>query len=73
MAFEILLEPLDGVQRGTVGRQPDEDDVLGPLHTLGHVRWGLTQEDKVETLGIMLGPFVQKLPNTMRRQAGTQE
>jgi hypothetical protein len=69
-AFEILPEPLDRMQCGAIGRQPDEDDVLGPLDALGDMRRGLVQQDDVETLRIMLGKFVQKKGKAGGIQAG---
>ena len=58
--FQVLPEPLDGVQLRAIRGQPHEDDVLRYRHALGHVCRGLVQQDAVETLRIALAKLVKK-------------
>jgi hypothetical protein len=51
-----LPQGLDRMQRRALGRQPYQDDVLWALDTLRHLRWGLVEEDAMETLGRGLTP-----------------
>jgi hypothetical protein len=57
---QIFPEVLDRVQRGTVGRQPHEDNMLRHLDALRHLRWSLVQEHDTETLSIVLATLPQQ-------------
>jgi hypothetical protein len=68
--FEVLPQPLDGVQLGAVGGSPDEDDVRGQLHTLSDMGWGLVQQDNVQTLRLVLAKLLQKEVEAVGIEAG---
>jgi len=68
-AFEILPEPLDGVQLRAVREQPRKDDVLRPWDASGHVCWSLVEEDDVETLGIVLPKLLEQATEAVGIQA----
>ena len=52
--LEVLPEALDRVQLGAIGWQPHQDNVVRYLDALRHMRWGLIQQNDIETLGIVL-------------------
>jgi len=66
---QVLTEPLDGVQCRAIRGQPPQDDVLRYRHALGHVRWGLGQQDEVEALRIVLAKLVKKDAEALGVQA----
>jgi hypothetical protein len=58
--FQILPEPLDGVQLRAGRGPPHEDNVVGDRHALGHVCRGLVQQDTIQTLRLGLTKLVKQ-------------
>ena len=68
--FEVLPQPLDGVQLGAVGGQPYQHDVFRHLDALCPMRGGLVQQDNVQTLCIVLAKLLQKEGEAIGIEAG---
>ena len=69
-ALQVFPEALHWVQRGTVGWQPHEDDVLRYRDARRHMRRGVVQQDEVETRGVVLATLVEKHGEAVGLEAG---